>query len=53
MAFDQAGESFDRLHTSKNGRASPPMSEAARAVCAAAARAIAKRHASEEVGAAR
>ncbi|KAI8464953.1 MAG: hypothetical protein J3K34DRAFT_489498 [Monoraphidium minutum] len=48
VLFDQAGETFDRLHTTKNGRAAPPLSAGARALCAAAARAITARHAAEE-----
>lgn len=40
LAFEQKGASFDRLRITKNGRASPPVSDEVRAMCLSAAKAV-------------
>ncbi|GBF98657.1 hypothetical protein Rsub_11651 [Raphidocelis subcapitata] len=48
LYFDQRGTSFDRLRTTKNGRAAPPLSEALRTLSAAAAHAVTSQHGKED-----
>jgi len=52
LSFEQRGPSYTRLHTTKNGRASPPLSEGVRALSAAAARAVTAAHGVDQVHAA-
>lgn len=50
LYFDQNGVSFDRLRTTKNGRAAPPLSEALRTLTAAAAHAVTSQHGTVSAG---